>query len=122
MLRHSNIILWRLGALAALLIGLVGVAVPVLPTVPFLIVAAWASGKGWPALEERLLEHETYGPHIRRWRERGAVPRRAKMIASAMMLGSALALQFTSAPPWLRISAPLAMAAVAIWLWRRPEE
>lgn len=118
---RSSVILWRSGALAALLLGLIGIAVPVLPTTPFLIVAAWAAGKGWPALEERLLAHEKFGPHIRRWRERGAVPRRAKMIASAMMLGSAIALQFTLTPLWLRIGAPLAMFAVATWLWRRPE-
>lgn len=121
MFRHSHVLLWRSGALAALLVGLVGIAVPVLPTVPFLIVAAWAAGKGWPALEQRLLEHEKYGPHIRRWRERRAVPRRAKAIASAMMLGSAILLQLTSVALWLRIAAPLTMLAVAIWLWRLPE-
>ena len=122
MLRLSHIILWRSGALAALLVGLVGIAVPVLPTVPFLIVAAWAGGKGWPTLEHRLLAHEKYGPHILRWRERRAIPRRPKIVASAMMLASASALQFTSAPLWLRIGAPAAMLIVAIWLWRRPEE
>ncbi len=118
---RSSVILWRSGALAALLIGLVGIAVPVLPTVPFLIVAAWAGGKGWPALEERLLANEKYGPQIRCWRERGVVPRRPKIVATTMMLGSAIMLQFTSVSMWLRVGAPLAMLAVAIWLWRRPE-
>ncbi|NLG76104.1 MAG: DUF454 domain-containing protein [Xanthomonadaceae bacterium] len=122
MLRLSHIILWRSGALAALLVGLVGIAVPVLPTVPFLIVAAWAGGKGWPTLEQRLLTHDKYGPHIRRWRERRAIPRRPKIAASLMMLASAIALQFASVPLWLRIGAPGAMLIVAIWLWRRPEE
>ncbi len=121
MLRQSHVLLWRSGALAALLIGLVGIAVPVLPTVPFLIVSAWAAGKGWPSLERRLLDHEKYGPYIRRWRERRAVPRRAKATASVMMLASAILLQFTSIALWLRIGAPLTMLAVAIWLWRLPE-
>lgn len=118
---RTSVILWRSGALAALLVGLIGIAVPVLPTVPFLIVAAWAAGKGWPALEQRLLEHERYGRSIRLWRERGVVPRRAKVLASTMMLGSAIMLQFTSLALWLRIAAPLTMFIVALWLWRRPE-
>lgn len=122
MLRQTNILFWRFGALAALFVGLIGIAVPVLPTVPFLIVAAWAAGKGWPALELWLLRHEKYGAHIRRWRERGAVTRKAKLIASAMMVASAIALQLTSAPMWIRVAGPLAMLAVAVWLWRRPEE
>lgn len=118
---RTSVILWRSGALAALLVGLIGIVVPVLPTVPFLIVAAWAGGKGWPALEERLLAHERYGPPIRRWRERGIVPRKAKILASTMMLASAILLQFTPVAQWLRIGAPLTMFIVAVWLWRRPE-
>lgn len=121
MLRQTRIILWRSGAFLAVIIGFAGIAVPVLPTVPFLIVAAWAAGKGWPALEQRLLSHEKYGPYIRRWREHRSVPRRAKVIATAMMIASAVLVQFTADAPWVRIAAPLAMLIVAIWLWRRPE-
>ena len=96
-------------------------AVPVLPTVPFMIVAAWAGSKAWPALERRLLEHPAYSGVIRNWRERGAVPRRAKGLATLMMILSALALQVTSTSLWLTLGAPLLMLAVAVWLWRRPD-
>jgi uncharacterized membrane protein YbaN (DUF454 family) len=118
MLNSTQALLWRLGAIVALAPG---VALPVLPTVPFLIVAAWAAGKGWPALERWMLNHPGYGPHIRRWRERGAVPRRAKLLATTMMLASAVMLQLTDLALWLRAGAPALMAAVAVWLWRRPE-
>jgi uncharacterized membrane protein YbaN (DUF454 family) len=121
MLNSTQILLWRLGALVALALGVAGIALPVLPTVPFLIVAAWAAGKGWPALERWMLNHPGYGPHIRRWRERGAVPRRAKLLATTMMLASAAMLQLTDLALWLRAGAPALMAAVAVWLWRRPE-
>ena len=66
-------LLWRTLAVLSLLLGVVGAVLPVLPTVPFLILAAWAGGKGWPALEHWLLNHAHFGPGIRRWRERGAV-------------------------------------------------
>jgi uncharacterized protein len=121
MLRSTQILLWRLAALLALGLGIIGIAIPVLPTVPFLILAAWAGGKGWPALEQRLLAHSTYGPHIRMWRERGVVPTNAKMAATVMMTISAVGLQFAPVPVWLRIGVPVLMLAMALWLWQRPE-
>ncbi len=121
MLRQTRNILWRVGALAAFAIGVVGIAIPVLPTVPFLILSAWAASKGWPSFERWLLEHRFYGPHIRSWRERGIVPRTAKVWAILTMFGSAVLLQLLDVPGWLRLGAPLMMAAVAVWLWRRPE-
>jgi uncharacterized protein len=121
MLRQTQILLWRTVAIASLMLGIVGIALPVLPTAPFVILAAFAGGKGWPALERWLLEHRTYGPHIRTWRERGAVPRIAKVCATLMMLASALGLQFVALPLTVRVGVPIAMAVVAIWLWRRPE-
>lgn len=114
-------LLWRALAGAALLLGVIGVVVPGLPTVPFLLVAAWAGGKGWPALEARLLEHPRYGPVILRWREHGAIPRRAKWLASGMMLLSAGVLWFSGLPLVARVGIPLFMGAVALWMWRRPE-
>jgi uncharacterized membrane protein YbaN (DUF454 family) len=121
MLRPTQILLWRTGAIVAFGLGIAGLAVPVLPTVPFLIVSAWAAGRGWPALERWMLKHRVYGPHIRRWRERGAVPRRPKLLATAMMLASSVGLQFTDLALWLKIGAPALMLATAVWLWRRPE-
>lgn len=121
MLQRTRILLWRACALIALAVGLLALAVPVLPTTPFLIVAAWAGGKGWPALERWLIGHPTYGPHIRAWRERGAVSRPAKAIAITMMLLSAVGMQYTSLPPWIRGSAPILILMVAIWLWRTPD-
>jgi len=115
-------LLWRVLALVFVALGLIGAFLPVLPTVPFLLAAAWAAGHGWPALERWLLEHPRYGEYIRRWQERGAVPRRAKWTATVMMTFSALVLLATGAPVAVKIGAPLFMAVVAIWLWRRPEQ
>jgi uncharacterized membrane protein YbaN (DUF454 family) len=121
MLRQTNFILWRIVAVLALVLGIIGLALPVIPTVPFLILAAFAGGKGWPALERWLLAHPTFGPHIRQWREHGAVPRRAKVIATLMMLVSGVGLQFTDLAQWLTITVALVMLCVAVWLWSRPE-
>ena len=114
-------LLWRALAVLSLVLAVLGAVLPLLPAVPFLILAAWAGGKGWPALETWLLNHVHFGPHIRSWRDRGAVPRRAKWLATVMMTCSAVMLAFTPLPLTVKIGVPSIMAIVAIWLWRRPE-
>jgi uncharacterized membrane protein YbaN (DUF454 family) len=121
MIRQTRQLLWRILACVSLALGVIGAFLPVLPTVPFLLLAAWAAGRGWPALELWLLNHPRHGVHIRRWRERGAVPRRAKWLASVMMCGSAVMLWFAPVPPWLRGTVYAILVTVAAWLWMRPE-
>ena len=113
--------LWRALAVLGVLLAVIGAVLPVMPSVPFLILAAWAGGKGWPALETWLLNHAHFGPGIRRWRENGAVPRRAKWLATVMMTGSAIMLSLSPLPLAVKVVVPSVMAAVAVWLWRRPE-
>jgi uncharacterized membrane protein YbaN (DUF454 family) len=119
--RPVVLLLWRALALLCVLLGLIGVVVPGLPTVPFLLVAAWAARHGWPALERWLLAHPRWGPPIRRWRDHGAVPRRAKWASSLMMGFSAGVLWWSSVPLVVKVGVPLLMVAVATWLWLRPE-
>lgn len=119
--RPVRLLLWRLLAITSLALGIIGAFLPVMPTVPFVLLSAWAASHGWPAFERWLLEHKHFGPPIRRWREHGAVPRRAKWLATVMMSGSALMLQFFPLPLAVRIGVPAVMAAVALWMWRRPE-
>jgi uncharacterized membrane protein YbaN (DUF454 family) len=112
---------WRLLAVVCVVLGLIGVVLPGLPTVPFLLVAAWAGGRGWPRLEQWLLAHPRHGPAIRRWREHRAVPRRAKWAASLTMVVSTGLIAWSSVPLALKLGVPAMMAGVAAWLWRRPE-
>lgn len=121
MRRHAVVLAWRTLALACVALGAAGAVLPVLPTVPFLLVAAWAGNRGWPGLEARLLAHPKYGPSIRAWRERGEVSRRAKAAASAMMAASTAVLWASGAPVWVKVAVPVFLVAVATWLWRRPE-
>lgn len=114
-------LLWRLLAILFLVLGGLGVLLPIVPTVPFLLAAVWAAGHGWPALEQWLLNHPRYGESLRQWRSGGIVPRRGKWAATLMMACSAILLLFTQAPVGLKAGVPIVMATVAIWLWSRPE-
>ncbi|MBK9133416.1 MAG: YbaN family protein [Betaproteobacteria bacterium] len=122
MLRRAlSLVLWRTLALAMVVLGFVGIFLPGLPTVPFLLVAAWAGGRGWPQLERWLLNHPKHGPAIQRWRDHRAVPRRAKWMSLLMMIFSTVVIAFTAAPLAVKIGVPSVMSVVAVWLWRRPE-
>lgn len=112
---------WRLLAGVSCVLGIIGAFLPVMPTVPFMLLAAWAASKGWPALNDWLLNHPRYGPDIQRWQDYGAVPRRAKWLASSMMLISYLLVLFSAAPFWLKIGLPVLFVVILTWLWLRPE-
>ena len=117
-----RMMLWRLASVFAVLLAVIGIALPGLPTVPFLILAAWCAGKGWPRLEQWLLTHPTFGPPIRQWRAHGVVPRKAKYIASVMIMISMCLLWLSAAPHLVAASITLFVGVVLVWLWRRPEQ
>lgn len=116
-----RIVWWRTLASLALGLGALGVVLPGVPTVPFLLLAAWAGGRGWPQLEQRLLAHPVHGPLIRDWRERRAVPRRAKWLASVLIAASAVMVLFGPVPDPVRWLVPPVLVVVVIWLWSRPD-
>lgn len=112
--------LWNAAGLLALATGTVGIALPLLPTVPFYILAAYCFARGNPAWEARLLNHPRYGPAIRDWRARGVIRRRGKIGATAAF-GLSIAIGLLTLPwPWWLL--PPAVAAICLsWLWTRPE-
>ncbi|MGI8706339.1 MAG: YbaN family protein [Sphingomicrobium sp.] len=104
---------------ASLLLGAIGAFVPLLPTVPFIILAAFCFGRSSPALERRLVEHPTFGPHLEAWRERGAISRRGKTAAVIAFAASAL-LGFLLLD-WPRLLIPAAAALIGgAWVLSRP--
>jgi uncharacterized membrane protein YbaN (DUF454 family) len=119
--RLAAVLLWRGLALVCLVLGIVGALLPVLPTTPFLLVAAWAAGRGWPQFEAWLLAHPRWGPPLQRWRDHRAVPRSTKWLATWTMLASVALVAVSSAPLALKLALPAFLFCVAWWLWRRAE-
>ena len=112
---------WWLLAYASLGLGIVGIVVPGLPTVPFVLLAAFAAARGSQRLRDGLLAHPQFGPMIRDWEREGAVSRHAKRLAIGMMALCAVVMFLTAPRPWMAATGTVSMAVVALWLWRRPE-
>jgi hypothetical protein len=66
-------------------VGAVGAFVPLLPTTPLMLLAAWAYARSSPALRHWLHTHPRFGFYIRAWQVEGAIPTRAKIAAVAAM-------------------------------------
>ncbi|MDV2483830.1 YbaN family protein [Acinetobacter towneri] len=114
-------LLWRSLVVIFVILGFIGALLPGMPTTVFLILAAWASSRGWPQMDNWLLNHPKYGSTLRDWRANGTVPRKAKWFATIMMSISAVIMLFTTAPVTVKIFTNTTMLVVCIWLWLRPE-
>jgi uncharacterized membrane protein YbaN (DUF454 family) len=112
---------WLVIAVASLALGALGVVVPVLPTTPFVLVAAYAAARSSTRLHTWLLGHRIFGPAIVDWQAHRAVSRRAKLVASGTMAVSAALLFLFTPSTLLAVGVTAFMALVGTWLWLRPE-
>jgi uncharacterized protein len=113
--------LWLILAYVCLGLGLIGIFLPGLPTTPFVLLAAYAAGRGSNRLHAWMLSHRVFGPMIRDWEANGAVSRKAKYLAIGMMALSSVIFFLTAPKWWMAAIGTGIMAVVSIWLWLRPE-
>lgn len=122
---------WRVLGTISVAIGVINAFLPLLPTTVFLLIGAWAYGKGAPEWRERLLAHPRFGPPLRHWENGQRMTRRAKRAA---LSGMAFGFAFT----WAALGNVLPVAVVGTGLlllaaylaqrpepateWRRPED
>jgi uncharacterized membrane protein YbaN (DUF454 family) len=105
----------------AVLLGIVGIFLPVLPTTPFLLLAAARFARASPRLYHALAQSRTFGPYLREWRQHRSVPWRAKMFALGLMSVSiAVSTIFFVKPMWAKALLVALGVAVGAWLYRIP--
>ena len=112
--------LYSVAGLLSLGLGVVGAILPLMPTVPFLLLAVYFFARSNPTWEQRILDHPHWGPQVRDWRERRAISRRAKTLAISAMATGAVFTYFTLGAPWYYFSIAILVIAGS-WIATRNE-
>ena len=103
-------------------VGIVGAFLPVLPTTPFLILAALCFSRGSPRLHQWLLNQPQFGPKLRDWEEQGVIQTKAKLTACVLItlsIGST-SVFIESIPLWGKLSMIALGIAVMAFILTRP--
>lgn len=108
------------GSLCVLL-GLIGLFLPLLPTTPFMLLAAACYARGSSRFYRWLTTHPTFGPPILEWRRHRAIPYRAKRAGVLLMaLTFSSSILFVLKNPWLQAGLGSFGLFMCLWLWRLP--
>lgn len=102
----------------SLLLGIIGVVTPVLPTTPFILLSGYCFARGSERFHDWILAHRYFGPMIRAFRDEKRIPLKAKIFATAMI---AITMSITAIFFVKKAYAIIAMASVGVavvtYLW-----
>ncbi|MGX9419063.1 YbaN family protein [Vibrio sp. WJH972] len=104
-----------------LFLAFIGVFLPGLPTVPFLLLAAWLSAKGSERLHKWIYAHAILGPLLINWERYGTISRKSKIIAVLMLIVSLFFMYQRVEVVWLLVGVTVLFICVATFLITRPE-
>lgn len=116
----ARVILLRLAGAGAVGLALAGAVLPLLPTTPFLLVAAWAFARSSPRLDAWLRAHPRLGPPLAAWEARRAIPRRAKLLAGATLPAGGAFLWVGDLPVAAAAAGSLMILGAGAWIFTRP--
>jgi len=104
-------------------LGVIGAFLPIMPTVPFLIVALWAFSKSSERFHSWLYHHKTYGPMLRDWDEYRVIPLWGKIWSSVAMFTSLSMMIFVERiPHWALLSTAIMMFFIGIYICSNPSK
>mgnify|MGYP000332855726 CR=1 FL=1 len=112
--------LWAAAGIVALSLGVIGIFLPVLPTTPLVLLAGFCFGKGSPRLRAWIITHRSFGPMIADWEATGAIPRKVKYWACAVMALTFLTCLYLGLPSHILWIQGVLMGIGAIYVLSRP--
>lgn len=114
-------LLWNMAGLAALGFGLIGVFLPILPTTPLVLLAAFCFSSGSPRLRHWLVTHRVFGPVIADWETHGAIPRPIKRLSCSVMALAFAASVWAGFALWVLLLQAVCLAGAAAYVLTRPD-
>lgn len=114
-------LLWTLAGLISLGIGIVGIFLPLLPTTPLVLLAAFCFAKGSTRLHDWLINHPRFGPSIQDWQARGAISRKGKRLALIAMAATFVLALVLGLAWYLILVQAICLGAVAVFIITRPD-
>lgn len=120
MIAHAKRITLILIGLTSLALGGIGIFVPLLPTTPFVLVAAIAFANSSERLHQWLLDHDIFGPLIDNWRRYGAISRSTKTVSLLSMVAIILISVVLAVPTYVIVVQTLVLSASALFIVSRP--
>ena len=107
----------------SLALAIIGIFLPLLPTTPFVLLAAFCFSRSSQALHQRLLLNKRFGPLIYEWEQFGSIRRNAKYVATAMIVVM-FSLSIILVERKLLINALMVLVGLAVlgFIWTRPEQ
>ena len=109
-------VLWFSGGLLAVALGTLGMFLPLLPTVPFLLLAVFCFAKSSPKWKDKILHHPFIGKPLREWLQYKGIRKRDKIFSIAFLWVSILISVFLVTVPWVRVLLLAVAVAVTIHL------
>jgi uncharacterized membrane protein YbaN (DUF454 family) len=102
-------------------LGILGAFLPVLPTTPFMLLAAACYARASTRFYNGLLNNRAFGPTIREWRRYRSIPYRTKWTAIGLMAVTLTAsIVFAVEDPWLQAALAVFGVLLAVWMARIP--
>ncbi|MBJ7537373.1 YbaN family protein [Marinomonas sp. C1424] len=104
----------------SLITGIIGIFLPLLPTTPLVLLAAWCFSKSSVRFHTWLIQHKHFGPIIRDWQSGDGIPRRSRNRAIMFMWAGMAISIFIVSRFWATIGLICIGTAVSIYLLRMP--
>lgn len=104
----------------AVVLATLGVVLPLLPTTPFLLLAAWCFARSSPRFHHWLLYRSWFGSYIRHWQEHRALPPGAKPRALIFIVITFAVSLYLVNILWVRLLLLMMMCALLFFMWRMP--
>ncbi|MCT4576738.1 YbaN family protein [Donghicola sp.] len=111
---------WFTFGIICVALGLIGVVLPLLPTVPFMLLAAFCFARSSERMHGWLVNHRVFGPAIEDWNRSGAISLTGKRAATASIAVVFSISVFMGLRPTILAIQAVTLGAVLIFIWTRP--